>query len=110
MSAFSTFGANIGQILAGVAGNQTLTTEIVNAAANAFNPNGAQEDTTLAKAEAFASVNPAQAITMIQEVIKMLPTQLEGVALGLGAIKADTPPLQMVQAIEIARTAIKRGN
>ena len=113
MSGWSQFGTTLTQILTAsggaLAANPTLVPSIVTAAFNAQNPNASAEDAALAKAEAMFGVNPALAMQAIADAEKLMPPSMMGVELGLANIKIDTPPLEAVQAIEIARAAIKRG-
>jgi hypothetical protein len=113
MSGWSSFGDTLTQILTGAGGalasNPNLVGQIVTAATSAANPNATQEDNALAQAEALFTVNPAMAILSIQKAIGMIPPSYLGVSLGLSAIKVDTPPLQAIQAIELARAALKKA-
>ena len=110
---WSQFGSTLTSILGGASGalaaNPTLIPSIVSAAFQAQNPNASAEDAALAKAEAMFSVNPTLGLQSINEAIKLMPPSMLGVELGLSNIKIDTPALQAIQAIEIARAAIKRG-
>ena len=107
---WSAFGTALSQILGSAAtANPNLLPQIITAATSAANPNAAAEDQALAQAEALFAVNATLALKSIEKAIGLIPTSYLGVTIGLSAIKADTPPLQAVQAIEIARAALKKA-
>ena len=109
-SGWAQFGTALSQILGSAAtANPQLLPQIISAATSAANPNAQAEDQALAQAEALFAVNPALALAAITKAIGLIPTSYLGVTIGLSAIKADTPPLQAIQAIEIARAALKKA-
>jgi hypothetical protein len=104
------FGSALSGILGGLAtSNPNLIPQIVAATQNATNPHASEEDAALAQAEALFAVNPAQAILAIQRAIGLIPPSYLGVTFGLTMVKVDTPPLAAVQAIELARAALKKA-
>ena len=111
-SGWSQFGGVLTDLLTGAGGalasNPNLVSQITSAAFSAQNPNAAAEDTALANAEALFTVNPALAMKQLEKVEGLIPNAYIGVTMGLSAIKVDTPPLMAVQAIEIARAALKK--
>ena len=105
-NAFTNFATAVGTA---VGNNPALVNSIITAAQQNFSdPNEATEVADLKKAAAlFAAKQGSAGLLEIAEVNKLLPTSAIAVQMGLNLITADTPPLEAIQAINVAIAAIE---
>ena len=106
LSGFNAFAQAVGTA---IGNNPTLVNTVISAAQSNFgDPNEAAEVAALKKASMlFAAGQGASAMTEIAQVDKLLPSSAIAVEMGLNLITAATPPLQAIQAIQIAINAIE---